>query len=87
MEFLDSISDTQKWDTSLNKDGSVMAYYQRNGSYYDITICGYGEIAFPEDSSNLFYGYQNLTIIEFLYGNDKRVVVNTSNVTSTTIKI
>lgn len=54
------------WDASLNKDGTVIAYFKKINSvsnYYQLTLYGYGQIKLPDDSSNLFYGCTVLTQI------------------------
>ena len=62
------------WDTSMNNDGSVLAWVTETGEGKELTIAGEGGVEAPEDSSRLFQGYTNLRTID-LSG------FNTSNVT------
>ena len=66
------------WDASLNKDGSVIAWYtdlNENG-LYELNIGGNGKVHAPSDSSSLFRSFTKLETINF------NNVFDTSNVTS-----
>ena len=66
------------WDVSEANDGSVMAYAVLNedGNTYTIYIQGDGKVIANEDSSYLFYRFEDLESIEGLE------YLDTSNVTS-----
>lgn len=53
------------WDVSEAGNGSVMAYAEKCGEYYEINICGIGGVAAPSCSADLFKGYHNLSSIYF----------------------
>ncbi len=55
------------WDASLNKDGSVMAYYKDDdkNDLYELYIGAQGGVKAPSDSSNLFAYFTNLKTIDF----------------------
>ena len=58
---------TTAWDASLNKDGSVVAWYtdlDGNG-LYEVNIGGNGKVYAPENSSNLFRYFTKLNEINF----------------------
>ena len=57
-----TISKLKKEDVSENADGSIMAYYDDNGSIY---ICSQDLILFNEDSSSMFRWFKNLQNILF----------------------
>ena len=68
MTFLSSIPerDEKGFDVSLDKDGSVLAWYDKNGGgMYDLVIASDGKIRLPESSAGLFAGYTNAISIEF----------------------
>lgn len=53
------------WDVSERQDGSVMAWAQANGEWYDLYLAGEGGVTAPEDCSLLFACYENVTSIRF----------------------
>ena len=55
----------EKYDVSLERDRSVELWLERNGNGYDLYISGNGGVEAPEDSSYLFYGYENVKKILF----------------------
>jgi len=65
--FLDTLSGapSNAWDVSVNEDGSVMAWLESRGSYYDLYIAGNGGVRANPDSSYLFSSYKNMTKINF----------------------
>ena len=53
-------------DISVNKDGSVLAWFDQNGGgLYDLTIAADGKIRFPENSDCMFADYTNVISIDF----------------------
>ena len=83
-----TINGAESYDVSEKKDGSIKMYVSQNSentSLLDLTIVANGKIAFPEDSSYLFYfGKQvgcseyilNLKIIQFDNSIDTSSVTN-----------
>ena len=83
-----TVSGAESYDVSEKKDGSIKMYVSQNSentSLLDLTIVANGKIAFPEDSSYLFYfGKQvgcseyisNLKIIQFDNSIDTSSVIN-----------
>ena len=55
------------WDASLNKDGSVIAYYKDDdkNDLYELYIGAQGGVKAPSDSSSLFSYFTNLKRIDF----------------------
>jgi prepilin-type N-terminal cleavage/methylation domain-containing protein len=86
-----TINGAESYDVSEKKDGSIKMYVSQNTentSLLDLTIVANGKIAFPEDSSELFYfGKQvgcseyisNLKIIQFDNSIDTSSVTNMHN--------
>lgn len=52
------------YDISKNNDCSVVCWFVNNGTYYDMFIAADGGIN-GEEAENLFYGYINITEINF----------------------
>ena len=65
--FLSSIPERtdEGIDISADKDGSVLAWYDKNNGYYDLTIASDGIIKAPRNCDNLFAGYTCMESIEF----------------------
>lgn len=65
--FLDSTKNLpdNSWDVSVEKNGSVMAYVEKNGKLYDLYITGDGGINSGEACQDLFCNYTNLKKINF----------------------
>jgi len=55
------------WDASLNKDGTVIAWYTDidNNNLYELNIGGIGEVYAPSDASSMFQNFSKLVSIEF----------------------
>ena len=67
------------WDVGVNQNGDVMAYITRNANdslKYDLYIQGDGALYANQDSSFLFYNFQNIDSINNIE------VLNTSKVTN-----
>ena len=65
----------KSWDVSQEKNGSVVAYYEDDGSgqgTYKITIGGYGKII-ATSGWYLFYGFHNMESIDLTYLDTSRV--------------
>ena len=61
-----SDKDEPGYDVSKERDGSVLAWFDKSGGgYYDLTIAADGRILLPEDCSYLFAGYSNVEAISF----------------------
>ena len=52
-------------DCSEARDGSVLAWARHNGEYYNVYVAADGGVIANANSSSLFYGYSNLTAIQF----------------------
>jgi len=69
---------TELGDVGTTKNETVIAWYTPNAdnsSLYDLTIGGYGKVKGNDNCNYLFYGYTNLTSIDFAN-------FDTSNVTN-----
>ncbi len=82
--FLDSLDEmpSSAWDVSANKDGSVMAWVTDSGedkASYNLYIAGNGGVIANEDSSHLFWGYYNLSEIDFNSNFDTSKATDMSN--------
>lgn len=64
------------WDVSEKGDKSVMAYAERFGSSYAISICGEGGVTAPVSCKCLFADYYNLRSICFYDAFDTSRVTN-----------
>ena len=55
------------WDVSQDKNGKILAYYTDidNNSLYELTVTSNLKIMAPENSSNLFYKFENVHTINF----------------------
>lgn len=65
--FLDSLREQPRdaWDVSLDADGSVMAWVEPNGKWYDLYIAGDGGVNGEYACEDLFAGYVNAERIGF----------------------
>ena len=65
--FLDSLRDQPRdaWDVSLDADGSVMAWVEANGKWYDLYNAGDGGVNGEYACEDLFAGYVNAERISF----------------------
>lgn len=65
--FVDSLdaAPMSSWDVSANKDGSVMAWVNGNGSEYDLFIGADGGINGVDSACNLFRHYTRLKAVHF----------------------
>ena len=64
LDTLENAPDTS-WDVSENQDGSVLAWTNANGAYYDLYIAGEGGVNGKNGCYNLFCGYLNVQSIQF----------------------
>lgn len=65
-KFPENLSGFEKcWDVSEYGDGSVMAYAEKCGEYYEIDICGEGGVIAPVSCNSLFVAYHNLCSLHF----------------------
>ena len=65
--FVDTLegAGADAWDVSRDGNGAVMAWTEKNGSYYNLFIGGNGGVLAPENCSGLFGEYDNLQKINF----------------------
>ena len=67
------------YDVSLEGDGSVQLWLERDGAYGDLYIGGKGGVEAPEDSSELFECYENVKKIIFEEGFNTKSVIDMSS--------
>ena len=53
------------WDVSGSRDGSVVAWAEKNGKLYDLYIAAEGGVIAPDDCQGLFCDYRQLKSIAF----------------------
>ena len=65
--FLDTVSGAavDAWDVSGSRDGSVVAWAEKNGKLYDLYIAAEGGVIAPDDCQGLFCDYRQLKSIAF----------------------
>lgn len=65
----------KSWDASMNKDGSVMAWYvdSNNNGLYEVYIGGENGVQAPSDSTALFAYFENVSFIEPYYLDTSKV--------------
>ena len=65
--FLDTVSGAaaDAWDVSGSRDGSVVAWAEKNGKLYDLYIAAEGGVIAPDDCQGLFCDYRELKSIAF----------------------
>lgn len=65
--FLSTLEDASgyTWDVSQDRDGSVIAWVEREGSLYHLYIAGVGGVSAGKSCQDLFSGYSNVEQITF----------------------
>lgn len=53
------------WDVSASRNGTIMAWVEKNGIYYYLYIASKNRITADKDCSHLFSDYQNMTSVDF----------------------
>ena len=81
IEFFNTLptgTNNNSWDVSLDKDGSVMAYYTDtdNDNLYEVAIRANGKIILPDNSSYLFANFTKAEVITGFANVDTTRVTN-----------
>lgn len=65
--FLNSLADAAEssWDASDAGDGSVLAWANQAGPFYDLYVAADGGVTAPTNCTNLFSGFKNMLYINF----------------------
>lgn len=65
--FLNSLADAAEssWDASDAGDGSVLAWANQAGPFYDLFVAADGGVTAPTNCANLFSGFKNMLYINF----------------------
>ena len=78
-----STSDANCWDVSQSQNGKILAWYEKNGDYYKVTIGQDGGVVANANSENLFkwigYNGNDTTVIYGIENLDTSFVTNMSN--------